>query len=82
MQPISPSFTTTGRSRKGEPWVWLTAAGLTLGVAMALGLFLLIFIKGAASFWPRRIDVMEVSHAGGVEKMAGYVIQETERRDA
>ena len=78
MQPISKSFTTTGRSRKGEPWVWLTAAGLTLGVAMALGLFLLIFIKGSASFWPRRIDLMEVSQG---EKIAGYVIQETERRD-
>ena len=82
MQPSPPSFTSTGRSRKGEPWVWLTAAGLTLGVAMALGLFLLIFIKGSASFWPRRIDVMEVSQAGGVEKIAGYVIQETQRRDA
>ena len=82
MPPNSSSFTTTGRSRKGEPWVWLTAAGLTLGVAMALGLFLLIFIKGAASFWPRRIDVMEVSPAGTTEKIAGYVIQKTERRDA
>ena len=50
--------------------------------SVVLGLFLLIFIKGAASFWPRRIDVMEVSQAGKSEKIAGYVIQETERRDA
>lgn len=76
------SFSTTGRSRKGEPLVWLTAAGLTIGVSMALGLLLLILIKGSSSFWPRRIDVMELSANGAVERMAGYVTQESERRDA
>jgi len=76
------SFSTTGRSRKGEPLVWLTAAGLTIGVSMALGLLLLILIKGSSSFWPRRIDVMDLSTNGAVERMAGYVTQESERRDA
>lgn len=79
-QPNKMSFSTTGRSRKGEPLVWLTAAGLTFGVMMAVGLFLLIFIKGTSSFWPRRIDLMEVSKDGAVEMVAGYVTQETERR--
>ncbi|MDP3850114.1 MAG: phosphate ABC transporter permease PstA [Luteolibacter sp.] len=74
-------FATTGRSRRGEPCIWLTAAGLTLGVAMALGLFLLILIKGGASFWPGRIDLMEVSIDGKTELIAGYVTQESERRD-
>ena len=82
MEPAPSNFATTGRSRKGEPWVWLTAAGLTFGVAMALGLFLLILFKGGASFWPRRIDLMEVSTGAAVEKIAGYVTQETQRRDA
>ena len=81
MLPPSTTFATTGRSRRGEPWVWLTAAGLTFGVAMALGLFLLILIKGSSSFWPRRIDLMEVSNGTVIEKIAGYVTQETERRD-
>lgn len=76
------AFATTGRSRKGEPWIWLTAAGLTLGVMMALGLFLLILVKGASSFWPRRIDVFEVANNGTVEKFAGYITQESERRAA
>jgi len=80
--PTTTSFATTGRSRKGEPWVWLTAAGLTFGVAMALGLFLLILIKGGSSFWPRRIDLLEVSQGSTVEKVAGYITQETQRRDA
>jgi hypothetical protein len=45
MEPTSPTqdqakardqaFATTGRSRRGEPWVWLTAAGLAIGVTMA-----------------------------------------------
>jgi phosphate transport system permease protein len=76
------AFATTGRSRRGEPLVWLTAAGLAFGVAMALGLFLLIFIKGTSSFWPRRIDLMEVSQGAVIEKIAGYVTQETQRRGA
>jgi phosphate transport system permease protein len=81
MQPPAQNFATTGRSRKGEPWVWLTAAGLTFGVVMALGLFLLILIKGTSSFWPRRIDLMEVSNSAAIEKIAGFVTQESERRD-
>ncbi len=81
MPPPSQTFATTGRSRRGEPWVWLTAAGLAFGVTMALGLFLLILIEGSASFWPRRIDLMEVSRNGATEKIAGYVTQESERRD-
>ncbi len=82
MEPDAKTFATTGRSRKGEPWVWLTAAGLTLGVVMALGLFLLILVKGTSSFWPRRIDLMEVSKGAAIDKIAGYITQETERRDA
>lgn len=78
----SPSaFTTTGRSRKGEPWVWLSAAGLSFGVVMALGLFLLILAKGTASFWPRRIDLMDVAKVNSIEQIAGYIVQESERKD-
>ncbi|MES2476590.1 MAG: phosphate ABC transporter permease PstA [Verrucomicrobiota bacterium] len=79
--PSTTAFSTTGRSRKGEPWVWLTAAGLTFGVIMAVGLFLLILFKGSASFWPRRIDVMEVRQGETVSKIAGYVTQESERKE-
>jgi phosphate transport system permease protein len=91
MEPTSPTqdqakardqaFATTGRSRRGEPWVWLTAAGLAIGVTMALGLLLLILIKGGASFWPRKIDLMEVKRGGETLMIAGYPVQESERRD-
>ena len=73
---------TTGRSRKGEPLVWLTAAGLAVGVIMALGLFLLILVKGASSFWPKRIELFEVKRGETSEMIAGYVTQTQERKDA
>jgi phosphate transport system permease protein len=75
-------FATTGRSRKGEPLVWLTAAGLAIGVIMALGLFLLILVKGASSFWPKRIELFEVRRGETTEMIAGYVTQTQERKDA
>lgn len=75
------AFSTTGRSRRGEPWVWLTAAGLALGLVMALGLFLLILVKGTASFWPARIDLMKVMQGDQLVKIAGYVTQESVRKE-
>jgi len=75
-------FATTGRSRKGEPLVWLTAGGLAIGVIMALGLFLLILVKGAASFWPKRIELFEVKRGDTTELVAGYVTQERSRKGA
>lgn len=75
-------FATTGRSRKGEPLVWLTAAGLAVGVIMALGLFLLILVKGASSFWPKRIELFEVKRGETSEMIAGYVTQTQVRKDA
>jgi phosphate transport system permease protein len=65
----------------GEPLIWLTSAGLTFGVMMAAGLLLLIILKGAASFWPNRIDVFEAKAGDAVEKFAGYITQESERKD-
>ncbi|MGD7651985.1 MAG: phosphate ABC transporter permease PstA [Verrucomicrobiales bacterium] len=74
-------FSTTGRSRAGEPWVWLAAAGLALGVVMAVGLFLLILVKGSASFWPGRIELLEIRNGESVEKVAGFITRESERKD-
>jgi len=73
-------FATTGRSRKGEPLVWLTGAGLAIGVIMALGLFLLILVKGAASFWPKRIELFEIKRGETTEMIAGYLTETRERK--
>lgn len=73
-------FATTGRSRKGEPLVWLTAGGLAIGVILALGLFLLILVKGTASFWPKRIELFEIRKGDTTELIAGYQTQSRTRK--
>ena len=75
------TFATTGRSRKGEPLVWLTAAGLAIGVILTLGLLGLVVLKGLESFWPNRVMVFEVEQDGANTTVAGYISQERLRRD-
>jgi len=81
MADSNHSFATTGRSRKGEPLVWLTAAGLAVGVILTLGLLSLVLVKGMESFWPNRLVVVDVNKDGVEEKIGGYIAQERERRD-
>ncbi len=87
MAQTNTAFATTGRSRKGEPFVWLTAAGLTIGVILTLGLLGLVVVKGLEVFWPARLVVLEVEPAEGSGQgtaagtVAGYVVQERVRRD-
>ncbi len=81
MAGSSNAFATTGRSRKGEPLVWLTAIGLTLGVMLTLGLLGLVVVKGFQTFWPNRLMVLEVKTGDGLRKLAGYETQERSRRD-
>jgi len=40
---------------QGEPIVWLNGAGLILGIAMILGLLLLVLYQGLTTFWPRPV---------------------------
>jgi phosphate transport system permease protein len=80
-QPNSNQFVSTGRSSRGEPWIWLTAGGLSLGIVMVLGLLGLILIKGVSSFWPRQIVVMQVEQEGQSKVLAGYITERSERRD-
>lgn len=81
MSEATSAFATTGRSRKGEPFVWLTAAGLTIGVILTLGLLGLVVVKGLETFWPGRLEVLTVDKGGQSETIAGYEVQERARRD-
>ncbi len=81
MADSSNAFATTGRSRRGEPFVWLTAAGLTIGVILTLGLLGLVVVKGLEVFWPDRLEVFEVDQDGATESVAGYLVQDRTRRD-
>lgn len=72
----SPSFAATGRSRHGESLVWLSSAGLAMGLMMVTGLFLLILFNGLAAFWPKRIEVIEIADGAHVRKFAAQLVRE------
>ena len=44
----------------GEPWVWLTGGALALAITMIVGLLALIAIRGAATFWPAPLELVEL----------------------
>jgi len=52
------------RSTTGEPMVWLTAMGLTIGLAMVVYLIGLIIVNGLAAFWPTRVAQIELREGG------------------
>ena len=50
---------------KGEPFVWLTAMGLALGLLMVVGLLGVIVSNGIPVFWPKQ--VLEIKLKPGVQ---------------
>ena len=54
--------TIQGKARPvGEPWVWLSAMGLAVGVLMVAGLLGLIVRNGLGVFWPKPIVEIELA---------------------
>lgn len=82
MELSKHQFSTRKRSLQGEPMVWLTAAGLALGVILTVGLLALVGSKGLATFWPKALVELVLTHDGISEKTAGYLIQARERRES
>jgi phosphate transport system permease protein len=74
------SFTTDARCRKGESFVWLTAAGLTAGITMTIALLLFLLYQGLSSFWPNQIEVLELKTEGTTRKVAGIVVDQRTRK--
>ncbi|HEY2573987.1 MAG TPA: phosphate ABC transporter permease PstA [Verrucomicrobiaceae bacterium] len=52
---MAPSFKSKPTPPRGEPYVWLCAMGLAVGVTMVVGLLVLIISHGLAVFWPSRV---------------------------
>ncbi|MDZ4286538.1 MAG: ABC transporter permease subunit [Prosthecobacter sp.] len=66
---------------KGEIKVWLTAAGLTVGLTMIGSLLLLIAINGLSVFWPHTVTEYSIREAdGSVVKVAGTLVKTQQRR--
>lgn len=68
------------RDTAGEPFVWFTAMGLTIGLTMVLYLLGLIMVEGLDAFWPKRVVQIELrqdSQAGinNSRWLAGEVVK-------
>ena len=64
----------------GEPMVWTTAMGLTVGLLMVMSLLALILFNGIAAFWPKRVAYLELTAAskarlGDSPVLAGEVVK-------
>ena len=64
--------------RAGEPWVWVSAAGMTAVMLMTIGFFAIIVINGLSSLWPR--DVARIVTTSGAV-IAGEIIEQEFRHD-
>lgn len=65
---------------KGEVKVWLTAAGLTLGLIMIGGLLLLIAANGLSVFWPKAVSVYTIKEGDKEMRLAGSLVKTQQRR--
>jgi len=68
---------------KGEVKVWLTAAGLTTGLLMVIGLLSLILWNGITVFWPKRIHEFVIQEKDKPEtRVAGELVKTQAKRSA
>jgi len=72
-------------SPRGEPLVWMSAMGLTLGLTMVVGLLLVIFSEGLASFWPRHVEQFTLvegtrGQIAGSRVIAGEILVDRAKR--
>lgn len=82
-ESISAASISPPARTKGEIKVWLTAAGLTVGLVMIGSLLLLIAVNGLEVFWPHRVTEYTLREAGGsVVKVAGTLVKTQQRRTA
>ena len=45
---------------EGEPWLWCLGGALALGIVMILSLLALVVWNGSTTFWPARVQVVEL----------------------
>lgn len=64
----------------GEPLVWLTAMGLSIGLVMVLALLWIIVVNGVEVFWPKRIVELTVKDGDRTISIAGEIVIEREKQ--
>lgn len=75
---MNTRMTTLMHPRKrvaGEPLVWLTAMGLSLGLIMVFSLLVVILWNGIDVFWPKKIEQFTLRIDGKETVVAGEVVK-------
>jgi phosphate transport system permease protein len=56
-----PRSASASLAAQGEPWIWLTAGSLAVALAMIVGLLGIVVVRGAATFWPAPLELVELA---------------------
>ena len=66
----------TSLTAHGEPWIWLTGGALAVAMLMITGLLLFIAARGASTFWPVPLELVELADG---RRSLGEVSEREER---
>ncbi len=78
------TFFTKKTKQAGEPFVWFTGMGLSLGLMMIVFLLGVIFVKGLEVFWPAKVMVLQLKAGSearleGSDVLAGALVMKQEK---
>jgi phosphate transport system permease protein len=60
--------------KSGEPWVWLTAASVTISIIVVGALLILIAVRGLSHFWPHAVlEANFTDQAGQTTRLIGEI---------
>lgn len=65
---------------KGEHWIWLSSAMVSISVVLVFGLMAMITYKGALHFWPHAVYEFQVEQNGQTETVLGE-LRDSKSRD-
>lgn len=69
--------------KKGEPWVWMNAAAVSISLIMVVGLLGLIAVRGLSHFWPHAVlEASYVHDDGTTQVVLGEVADDAWVRNA
>ena len=60
--------------KSGNPWIWLTAAAVSISLILVFGLLLLIAARGLSHFWPKElVELTYVERDGQTVSVMGEI---------
>ncbi|WNC73473.1 phosphate ABC transporter permease PstA [Thalassotalea psychrophila] len=65
--------------KSGSPWVWLSAAGVSISLISVVGLLWLIASRGLTYFWPAQIHQFEMVDPSGITSTVIGEVYDVER---